>query len=56
MLRGIMHLLLTQKILKQWLLLSVADSVSQSTFSGVVQQPWKFKYASVCHSWLSEQS
>ncbi len=39
---GIMHLPLAQKVLKQWLLLPVAESISQSTFLGVVQQPWKF--------------
>jgi len=39
------HPLLTQKVLKQWLLLPVADFISHNTFLGVVQQPW-----------LSEQS
>ena len=38
-----MHLLLAHKVLKQWLLLPVADSISKSTFLGVVQQPWKFR-------------
>lgn len=43
--RGGGHPLLTQKVLKQWLLLPVADFISHNTFLGVVQQPW-----------LSEQS
>ena len=41
---GITHLPLAQQVLEQWLLLPVADFISQSAWVslGVVQQPCKF--------------